>query len=414
MHVRTASISLVFIITLLSSACGGPSTDPPIVLPDGAIGDAGHRDAGPLDAGPHDAGPRVAVRVESTGALNVARFNHTATRLPSGRVLFIGGEDLSRVPNTSIEEYDPETGTFTEVATLAAPRVSHTATLLADGRVLIAGGGANTSNGLPAGSGVLATAVLYDPIARELTDTGELSHARGHHAALALADGRVLVAGGAGPGAAGGFSAVAELELFDPATGTWSDAGALAVPRAMAQLVADDGGALLIGGLAASLATPAEVERFDTASRAVTSAGELAGPGRIFHSTLRATDGTVLVVGGLAPPLFIPLVDARRPTDDAFRALAELPSARNSVALVETEAAVLAIAGFFYSSSTGGQVLDEVLAFDPTSERFEVVGTLPVGRAGHTATPLESGAVLIAGGYSTFGEIEAALLLHAE
>lgn len=421
MRTGTASTPLLFTLLVsacLFSACDGPTTTP-IVLPDGAIGDAGPLDASPLDAGPLDAdlldaGPRVAVRVESTGALHVARFNHTATRLPSGRVLFIGGEDLSRVPNASIEEYDPETGTFTEVATLATPRASHTATLLADGRVLIAGGGASSSNGLPAGRDVLATAVLYDPSTHALTETGALAHARGHHAALALADGRVLVAGGAAPGAAGGFSAVAALERFDPATGTWSDAGTLAVPRALTHLVADDGGALVIGGLAANLDAPAEVERFDAASGAVTPAGTLAGPGRIFHSTLRTSDGTVLVVGGLAPPVFLSGVDARGPSDDAFRALAELPSARNSVGLAETEAAVLAIGGFFYSSSAGGQVLDEVLALDPTTGRFEVAGALPVGRAAHTATALESGAVLIAGGYSSFGVMEAALLVHAE
>lgn len=409
---RTRSTLIAFFLLFLFTACDGPM-DPPIVLPDGATLDA-QVDAGRGDAGAVDAGPRVAIRVESTGVLNVARFNHTATLLPNGRVLFIGGEDLSRVPNASIEEYDPATGTFTEVATLAAPRANHTATLLADGRVLVVGGGANASNGIPAGTGVLATAVIYDPSTHALTDTGELAHARGHHAAIALADGRALVAGGAGPGAAGGFSAVAELELFDPTAGTWSDAGTLAVPRAMAHLVADDGGALVIGGLTASAATPPQVERFDAASGAVTPAGTLAGPGRIFHSTLRTTDGTILVVGGLSPPFFISLVDALGPSDEAFRALAELPSERNSVALVETEAAVLAIGGFFYSSSSGGQSLDEVLAFDPTTERFDVVGTIPVGRSGHTATPLESGAVLVAGGYTTFGITDAALLVHAE
>src|SRR5215471_16294672 len=46
---------------------------------------------------------------EYTGSLNAARFHHTATLLPDGRVLVAGGEDGYNAL-ASVELYDPATG----------------------------------------------------------------------------------------------------------------------------------------------------------------------------------------------------------------------------------------------------------------------------------------------------------------
>lgn len=75
----------------------------------------------------------------STGYLNIARGNHTATLLPDGKVLVVGGLNRSGAPVSS-ELYDPSTGTWSFTSNLSTPRYDHTATLLADGKVLIVGG----------------------------------------------------------------------------------------------------------------------------------------------------------------------------------------------------------------------------------------------------------------------------------
>jgi len=397
---------------LVLSACGDP-VDPPIVLSDGSLSDAGSDpDGGASDADVADAGARITVDVAPTGALHVARLGHTATRLPDGRVIVVGGETLARAPLGSIEEYDPATGEFVEVASLATPRANHTATLLADGRVVVVGGGPSTGNGLPAGTGALASVEIYDPVTHEVAAGPTLALARSHHDAIALADGSILVAGGAGPGASS-FAPVGEAERLGVGLAAWEPAGTLTAPRAMARIVDDgDGGALVIGGLT-PFGAQATVERFDRVSGAFVDAGALAGPGRFFHAVLRSEAGEVLVVGGIAST-FLASVDALRPGETAFEALPELPSARNVVALVETDAGVLALGGFFYSSTTGADPLGDVLALDPESGRFDVVGELPIGRAGHTATVLASGDVLVAGGYGVFGEVSEAWLVHAE
>jgi hypothetical protein len=74
-----------------------------------------------------------------TGDLNTARFGHTATLLPNGKVLVAGGNGSGGV-SSSAELYDPIAGTWSAIGDLANPRNGHTATPLANGNVLIAGG----------------------------------------------------------------------------------------------------------------------------------------------------------------------------------------------------------------------------------------------------------------------------------
>src|SRR6266540_452435 len=76
---------------------------------------------------------------EPTGRLLTVRNNHTATLLPSGKVLVTGGADGFGLL-ASAELYDPASGTWTTTGSLAENRWHHTATLLPSGKVLVAGG----------------------------------------------------------------------------------------------------------------------------------------------------------------------------------------------------------------------------------------------------------------------------------
>jgi galactose oxidase-like protein len=76
---------------------------------------------------------------EYTGSLKTARFHHTATLLPDGRVLVAGGEDRYDAL-ASAELYDPTTGTWSLTGSLNILRKDHTATLLPNGMVLVTGG----------------------------------------------------------------------------------------------------------------------------------------------------------------------------------------------------------------------------------------------------------------------------------
>ena len=84
---------------------------------------------------------------EATGSLNTPRWYSTGVSLPTGEVIAFSGADRDEVvapgsgtPITTPEMYDPDTKTWTPLASQSKGRTYHnTATLLPDGRVLVGG-----------------------------------------------------------------------------------------------------------------------------------------------------------------------------------------------------------------------------------------------------------------------------------
>jgi hypothetical protein len=166
----------------------------------------------------------------------------------NGKVLITGGAGLtfdergySSNPWASAELYDPSAGIFTGTGDMATPRTFHTATLLPDGKVLIVGGlTANINNGL---SGLSASAELYDPVTGAFSATGNMTTARYLHTATLLNDGKVLIAGGADAS-----RILASAELYDPATGSFSATGNMISGRAVFTATLLISGKVLIAG----------------------------------------------------------------------------------------------------------------------------------------------------------------------
>ena len=85
---------------------------------------------------------------------------------------------------------DSGTGTFSPTGSMTSPRLGHTATLLPSGKVLIAGGRTGDS------TDSLASAELYDPASGTFSPTGSMSSTRAWQTATLLTNGKVLIAGG--------------------------------------------------------------------------------------------------------------------------------------------------------------------------------------------------------------------------
>jgi len=176
------------------------------------------------------------------------RFNHTATLLPTGKVLVAGGFNSNAL--ASAELFDPATGTWTATSPMTTNRSSHTATLLPNGKVLIAGGG---------GEGTYNSAELYDPITATWTTTGSMNVARLSHTATLLRSGKVLIAGGFSPIT----DALSHAEIYDPAAGAWTIASSLITPRvSQTATLLTDGTVLVAGGTSTTNDTSA-AEVFD-------------------------------------------------------------------------------------------------------------------------------------------------------
>jgi N-acetylneuraminic acid mutarotase len=229
--------------------------------------------------------------------MSTSRVGHTATVLPNGKVLVVGGVPIGMSGvsvSASADLYDPATNTWSAAASTSVGRSLPTATLLLSGKVLVAGG--LDSTGTP-----LASAELYDPATNSWSAAGSMAHQRSQYCAALLPSGKVLVAGGD----VGGLNGA---ELYDPGTNTWSVAGSMAQGRTAftatllpnGQVLAAAGGGPggdKCAGFIAGQTPLCSAELYDPATNLWTATGMLTDS-RGFDFGVLLQTGKVLVAGG--------------------------------------------------------------------------------------------------------------------
>jgi uncharacterized protein (TIGR03437 family) len=270
-----------------------------------------------------------------TGDMTTPRNRHTATLLADGRVLIAGGLSPKTI---SAEVYDPATGMFTPTGNTNVVHPSPAANLLGNGTVLITGSpsaeiydpakGVFTLAGPVSNNGSATTVLLSDGrILIAATDGISLYHIAGDSLQLAatlpgyyayqtttvLANGKVLIAGGAEPGSDDGT--LNDASLYDSQSGSLQGTGLLLFSReGQTATLLPDGHVLIVGGYdgdAYDTGVPAltDGEDYDPSTGSFTSAGSLVNIRNYNTATLLA-DGTVLIAGGtwdpVAAELYVP------------------------------------------------------------------------------------------------------------
>ena len=149
-----------------------------------------------------------------------ARSGHTATLLPGGQVLVVGG--FGGKSQAEAERYDPAVNAWTTAGSLTDGRFGHTATLLPGGQVLVVGGLNSAQGGT-----YLVSVEKYDPAANSWALAHPMDGGRGFHTATLLPDGDVLVLGGTD-----GNRPLASAVRYAPETDGWVLAGKSWAPAA--------------------------------------------------------------------------------------------------------------------------------------------------------------------------------------
>ncbi len=339
----------------------------------------------------------------TTGALNNARYAHTATLLPGGTVLVAGGYGTNQM--TSAELYDPAIGTWTMTGGLNDRRDSHTATLLPNGEVLVAGGeiyipGVRTV--------AIASAELYDPTSQMWRFTGPLNIARASHTATLLPNGYVLVAGGETFDGTN-YVSVGLSELYDPSTGTWTVNAALNVARQYHTATAMvDGRVLVVGGYNDDTGHLTSAELFDPHTGTWQPTGSLADA-RAAHSATLLPSGQVLVAGGAtccgAFLTFVSLSSAEiyDPIAGTWAEINPMNTARLShTASLLPDGQVLVTGGLYEDGGFAFYDLTSTEEFDLVTGEWAWTGDLPGRTEQSSATLLFDGRLLLAGGANNY------------
>jgi hypothetical protein len=348
------------------------------------------------------------------------RHAHTATFVPGvNKVLIFGGAAWSNGQESllkSAEVYDPATGTFTALPAPAQARAYHTATALPDGRVVILGG-FSVVNGqvAPIINGLIVDLREDNPYVGDII----LRTPRAHHTATLLADvGLIAIIGGCTgsgnqgctPGGAtlGSTNLTPTVEVLDTASMQSTPAqGSLNIPRAMHQAVGFPSGntgiIVVAGGLNDSGALRS-VEFFQVSSGSlanVFAAADALPEAAVRHHMIAFNNDQFVITGGQASAPNGILSDAA-PGSAATTICSKVDGRATCVA-----GATMLGARFGHHSA---RLLDgtivvmggAVAAGGPTSEalRFQAGGAPPAWTATARALPVarERAAVTLLGG----------------
>ena len=399
-----------------------------------------------------------------TATMISARVGHTVTSLLSGQVLIIGGCSScdARIALNATEMYDPTQNTFTPLtATTTIGRIGHTATLLPNGRVLIVGGfngflTVNTAevydaipapaenldwtalapmleardqfaggvidgkiyifggNGDPEGIN-LKTTEVYDPALNEWNGLASNEHNGGNgveEISSAVLNGKLYVFGAYGSGTSNGvFNFVEE---YDPATDAWRSLTPRPTTVAAATAVTYNGEVYLFGGYKDGTGQSNDaVEAYNPATntwRTVTST-----PGYIVGAAIAVIGDRAYMIGGLEEnidrtsfQLHSNVIAYDFVADQWITAgLGTMPNLVNnfvySGAAPVINGKIILIGGARLGAASMAiteanfETADAVYAYDPASKEFTVLNALPQATHDYVAVALGDEIHLIGG-----------------
>lgn len=328
-----------------------------------------------------------------TNHMAAPRAMHTATLLPTGQVLVIGG--ANGVPFAEI--FDPNTETWAVTGSTAVIRQEHTATVVdGQGSVLVVGSISPTQS--------MATE-MWSPQTGLFTTLAPLATGRHSHVAVAFRDGSktsVLVAGGIRPG--GTYSPwsnppLAQVEIWDSHSMAWKPLPNLVATRgAVAASLLSDGRTILFSG-GSRLNSPGTypayeilktAELYDAISGTAEVVGKMQTEREGHTQTLLMNDGAV-VVGGSSSSNYAEVFDRASGTWSIMGNVMA-PRKRHTTTLLDTGELVVA------GGTMGLPTTSQVSVFHPLAKTWSIANSMTTARQDHTATLLDNGAILVAGG----------------
>jgi hypothetical protein len=358
-----------------------------------ASSDATGHDASPDDAtvgcrgGSWRAGPPLLDQRESSAAF----------LLEDGKVLLVGGHFryAGETPLDTCEIVDVAAGTsrWTGAFTTSRTTSGIGGTVLLDDRRVWSGSPFVFSGEPP------ISAEIWDPRTGAWTPTG--AQTLGGGPALALPDGRVLVAGGIDWST---DTPTARVEIWDPATGALTSAASMRAPRVGHLLVLAAGRPIAIGGFrtyGGGGEGTTSCEAFDAALGSWSAIASTA-VARGNATAVQLADGRLLVTGGTRESggyrEELASAEIYDPDRDEWRAAAPMLEARRAHTLTLLDDGRVLAAGGARDASSRSTTTTEI--YDPSTDTWVPSAPMHRARASASAVRLPSGEILVAGGWN--------------
>ena len=217
-----------------------------------------------------------------------ARSGHSAS-VVNGKIYVIGGEPSAQASLPTVEEYDPTTDTWTQKANMPTKRTFLCACSVG-GKIYVFGG---VTAGVPGATWNPPALDVYDPATDTWTRKADIPTARSM-AAASVVDGRIYIIGGV-IGSVGGYG-ISTVEEYDPATDTWTTKTRMPTPRKCLSTSVVDGKVYAIGGGTGMATVFSTVEQYDPATDTWTKKADMPTARELLSTS--AVDGKIYAIGG--------------------------------------------------------------------------------------------------------------------
>ncbi len=328
-----------------------------------------------------------------TEVMLAPRHNALLVKLASGQVLLAGGEDLDGYVALA-EIYDPPTNIWIPAGSLKIATQEAALTLLTNGKALFTGGFWRSGAGGP--YTWVATAQLFNPATKVWTEAAPMLTKRAYHTVVRLPNGNVLAVGGTD-----GMDILTSTEIYDPVANKWTPAASTHSPRGgSTATLLPSGKVLLVGGELAQLVGAKTVEVYDPALNTWAIVAPMS-QGRILPATLVLPDGRVLVAG-INEVVDIDTTEAGPddaeiydPKTNTWTSTSLMPRRAWGVTLTQLQngKVLLTHREVKPKKETFAQI------YDPESDVWTITKPPAYSHTVADATPLDSGHVLLVGGY---------------
>lgn len=335
----------------------------------------------------------------NNGKLRTRRGNHTATLLPNGQILIVGGATGSHSQDKRILEsceiIRPLTFQSVQTGSLTVARMSHTSTLLPNGRIIAVGGIVGSAI---SGYTETASAEFYSYTSELWTSAPPCHSARAHHTATLLHSGNLIVAGGASGSSISSdyteWEATNSVEQYDYRTNTWFALANMIESRfGHTATLLPNGKTLVTGGRNSQTGTLSTVEIYDPQSNSW-ERGPSMNHERLFHTATLLPNGEVVVTGGIYNSSATEIYNYR--TNQWTIARQNPENVIQQSATLLSTGQILFTNGIPVNTPSAGSPVE---IYSPTSDTWEIIDRFPIS-VRHSSSVLQAdNSVLIIGGY---------------